>query len=126
MHHKQSKKLKGASTLHLNLHELRYELIRADNIINHTCQLLGKDGTAELQYWLIEDGITTDHDPLFTKSRQQAMHRITPKRDYVIITFMLIIAFLVLAWCAERTDNDLLRAEQAQTAIGDHHGKSNH
>lgn len=118
----------GASPLHLNLLELRCELRRADDIINHACKLLGKEGTAELQYWLIEDGITTEHDPLFTKSRYQAMHRITPKRDYVMVVFMCIIAVLTITNIASRTDNDLLTAElaQAQLLQGGQHGKSNH
>lgn len=111
---RKQKQPKGASPLHLDLHELRWQLSRADDIINYAYQLLDTDGTAELKFRLIEDDITTYRDPLFIKSRQQAMHRIKPKRDYVIIALMLAVAFLVITNIASKTENDLLTAELEQ------------
>ena len=139
-HPKQPKKPTGASPLHLNPQELRRELRRADTIISNAYARLSVSDKLILAYQQNKQGITPTHDPMGAAKRRQAMHRITPKRDYIIIALTLAIAFLVLAWCASRTNNDLLRAELAhaiqathdiqttQTAYsetGDHHGNRN-
>ena len=111
---RKQKQPKGASPLHLDLHELRWQLSRADDIINYAYQLLDTDGTAEFKLRPIAADITTYRDPLFIMSRPHALHRIQPKRAYVIIALMLAVAFLVITNIASKTENDLLTAELEQ------------
>ncbi|WP_230660447.1 hypothetical protein [Psychrobacter sp. I-STPA10] len=114
---KQNKRLKGASPLHLNNQELRWELRRADEIINYACHLLGTSGQKELEFQLIENDITTYADPLSKQGRTQAMHRIKPKRD-IVLTIMMVVTLLVgLAWYCTQTENEILRAELAHAQI---------
>lgn len=90
-----AKAKKGASPLHLNNKELRRELYRADVIILTALSMLDIEQHTMLERKLIDCHVTDDQDPLADSARLQAMHRITPKCDYVKL--ILWIAALILS-----------------------------
>lgn len=85
----------GASPLHLDNTELRRELHRADLIIMTSLSLMHPHTQELLKYELADCHVTDASDPLAEDSRQQALHRITPKCDYVKL--FLFIATLLLS-----------------------------
>lgn len=92
----KAKTLKGASPLHLDNKELRLELRRADVVIMTAVSLLSLPKQIELEDQLVDSHITDIADPFAHDARLQAMHRITPKCDYVKL-FLLIAALLLAA-----------------------------
>lgn len=109
-----TKTKKGASALRLNNTELRHELHRADIIIMHAVSLMAPD-TQELLKHQLERCHTTDaSDPLADDTRLQAMHRITPKRDYHKLALIVLALVLALAWVSTQTELQILQSEVAQ------------
>ena len=90
-----TKTKKGASPLHLNNKELRRELHRADVIIMTAVSAMSAQQQKVLELTLINCHTTERADPLAEDTRLQAMHRITPKCDYVKL--FLFIATLLLS-----------------------------
>lgn len=115
-----TKTKKGASPLRLNNTELRRELHRADIIIMHAVSLMTPD-TQELLKDQLERCHTTDAiDPLGEDARLQAMHRITPRRDYSRLALIVLALILGIAWISTQTEVQILQAEAAQVQ-GDNH-----
>lgn len=91
----KAKNLKGASPLYLNNKELRRELYRADVILMTALSMMHTHQQQTLKHRLERCHTTDASDPLAENSRLQAMHRITPKCDYVKL--FLFIATLILS-----------------------------
>lgn len=104
----------GASQLYLDNAELRRELHRADTIIMTAVSLLSVQHQTTLEDQLIDCYVTSDADPLAELTRLDAMHRITPKRDYNKILLIILILGLCAAWYSVQADNQQLRAELTQ------------
>ncbi|MDN3441071.1 hypothetical protein QL898_05460 [Psychrobacter sp. APC 3279] len=85
----------GASQLHLDNTELRRELIHADIIIANARMAMEwreEDLCADMN---AINAQAKPSDPFRSAARHQAMHRITPKCDYVKL--FLFIATLLLS-----------------------------
>lgn len=109
-----SKTKKGASALRLNNTELRRELRRADVIIMTAVSAMSAQQQQALQLTLMSCHITERADPLAETVRLQAMHRITPKRDYSKLVLIVVALVLALAWVSTQTEMQILQAEAAQ------------
>lgn len=115
-----TKTKKGASSLRLNNTELRHELRRADVIIMTAVSQMSAQDQTLLKMTLKNCHITDDADPLAETVRLQAMHRITPKRDYSKLVLIVLALILGLAWISTQTEMQILQAEAAQVQ-GDNH-----
>ena len=110
----------GASPLHLDNTELRRELHRADLIIMTSLSLMHPHTQELLKYELADCHVTDASDPIAEDSRQQALHRITPKRDYSKLALIVLAVVFGLAWLSTQTEVQILQAEAAQIQ-GDNH-----
>ena len=115
-----TKTKKGASPLHLNNKELRRELHRANVIIMTAVSAMSAQQQKVLELTLINCHTTERADPLAEDTRLQAMHRITPKRDYSKLALIVLALILGLAWISTQTEMQILQAEAAQVQ-GDNH-----
>lgn len=115
-----TKTKKGASPLRLNNTELRRELHRADVIIMTAVSQMSAQDQKTLELTLINCHTTERADPLAETVRLQAMHRITPKRDYSKLVLIVLALILGLAWISTQTEMQILQAEAAQVR-GDNH-----
>lgn len=115
-----TKTKKGASALRLNNTELRRELHRADVIIMTAVSQMSAQDQKVLELTLINCHTTERADPLAETVRLQAMHRITPKRDYSKLALIVLALILGLAWISTQTEVQILQAEAAQVQ-GDNH-----
>ncbi len=110
-----TKTKKGASPLRLNNTELRRELHRADVIIMTAVSQMSAQDQTLLKMTLKNCHITDDTDPLAETVRLQAMHRITPTRDYIKLALIVLALILGIAWISTQTEVQILQAEAAQT-----------
>ena len=108
----------GASPLHLDNTELRRELHRADLIIMTSLSLMHPHTQELLKYELADCHVTDASDPLAEDSRLQALHRITPKRDYYKWALLLLILVLGAAWYSVQAENQQLHAQLTQVQGG--------
>ena len=109
-----AKAKKGASPLHLSNKELRRELCRADVIIMTAVSAMNTQQQKVLEQTLMNCHITERADPLAEDTRLQAMHRITPTRDYRKLALIVLAVVFGLAWLSTQTERQILQAEAAQ------------
>lgn len=108
------KNKKGASPLRLSNQELRRELCRADVIIMTAVSAMNTQQQKVLEQTLMNCHITERADPLAEDTRLQAMHRITPTRDYSKLALIVLAVVFGLAWLSTQTEMQILQAEAAQ------------
>lgn len=113
----------GATPRKLNERELHRELRRADLIISSAMQYIPDADISDLDDALVGRGLTSADDFAAYSARQDALNRITPKRDYLKIMLIVLCILLGWAWYTAQLDRDLFMAQIAQ---GEHrHGDSN-
>lgn len=102
------KNKKGASPLRLSNKELRRELCRADVIIMTAVSQMSAQDQQTLELTLINCHTTDRADPLAETVRLQAMHRITPRRDWLKLVLAAFIVLLGVGLVASNDENQRL------------------
>lgn len=103
----------GASPLHLDNTELRRELYRADAIILNAVSMMSVANQLVLQSRLVDCHVTSADDPLAEDTRLAAMHRITPKYDWLKTGLAALIILLSVGLVVINDENQRLSDQLA-------------